>query len=74
MTSFAAVHLLWSGHLSPIHGTGLTPIETPTSYALAGATTEVGRRAAIEAAVVENVFSPYRGADITCVLNGRLSI
>ncbi len=70
----AALHLQLSGHLSPISGTGLTPIQAPTFYALAGVTAELARGFALEGAVVENVFSPQRGADISFVLGVRSSL
>lgn len=60
-----ALHAQASAHLSPITGTGLDQLDAFTAYVLGGATFALGRAAWLEAAVVENVFSPDRGADIT---------
>lgn len=65
-----------SGHLSPLAGTGLSQLDGRTFYLLGGATFALGRDAsdaAMELAVVENVFSPYRGADITFLFAYRSS-
>jgi hypothetical protein len=59
-----AVHLQFSGHAEPITGTGLPQFDANTYYVTAGVTARVGP-VTIHAGAVENVFSPYRGADIT---------
>lgn len=63
-----ALQLQGSGHLSPLVATGLDQLDAATAYVLAGVTVAVARAVELEAAVVENVFSPYRGADITFLL------
>lgn len=60
-----------SGHLSPIVHTGLEQLDRYTAYVLGGVTFALGRSAAVEGAVIENVFSPYRGADITFLIGLR---
>lgn len=63
-----AVHAQLAGHASPLGGTGLGVVDAPTFYVLAGAGVALPARLELRAAVVENVFSPYRGADVTFVL------
>jgi Protein of unknown function (DUF3187) len=59
------LQLQGSVHLSPLEGTGLGQLDGTTAYVAAGATFRLSRAVGIDAGVVENVFSPYRGADIT---------
>lgn len=60
-----------SGHSSALGGTGVDPVDSPTFYALLGTTVALARAWLLDAAVVENVFSPYRGADITFLVGVR---
>jgi hypothetical protein len=62
------LQLQGSVHLSPLEHTGLGQLDGTTAYVLVGATFRLSRAVSLDAAVVENVFSPYRGADITFVL------
>jgi hypothetical protein len=66
-----ALHLQGSAHASPLRGTGLPEIDAPTYYLLLGSTFALARSAALEVGVVENVFSPGRGADFTVLLGLR---
>lgn len=69
-----ALQLQGSGHLSPLADTGLDQLYGKTAYVLAGATFALSRAADLDAAVVENVFSPYRGADITFLFQVRTAL
>ncbi len=60
-----AVQLQASAHLSPLARTGLDQLDDATAYVLAGVSVALSPSASLDAAVVENVFSPYRGADVT---------
>lgn len=60
-----ALQLQASGHLSPLAGTGLDQLDAATAYVVGGATIALSSRVELGAGIVENVFSPYRGADIT---------
>jgi uncharacterized protein DUF3187 len=68
-----ALHGQVSAHLSPISGTGLGQLDGPTFYLLGGATFALGPAASLELAAVENIFSPYRGADISFLVAYRSS-
>ena len=63
-----ALQLQASGHGSPMRGTGLGQLDGPTFYLLAGLTARLGAALALDLGAAENVFSPYRGADLTFVL------
>jgi hypothetical protein len=54
-----------SAHASPLHATGLGPLDHQTAYVLLGLTSRLAGGAVLDAGVAENVFSPYRGADLT---------
>ncbi len=54
-----------SGHTSPIRGTGLSEIEGPTYYVVAGGSYAVSKLLSIDLGATENVLSPGRGADFT---------
>lgn len=54
-----------SGHTSPIRGTGLSEIEGPTYYVVAGGSYAVSTLLSIDLGAAENVLSPGRGADFT---------
>ncbi len=60
-----------SAHASPLVRTGLDQLDAATFYVLVGATMALSRSADLETGVVENVFSPYRGADITFLFGAR---
>jgi hypothetical protein len=60
-----ALHAQWSGHGSPLTGTGLYSLDHPTSYVLLGTSVRVARGLTLQVGAVENVFSPKRGADVT---------
>jgi hypothetical protein len=60
-----ALHLQASGHASPLTRTGLGQLDRITAYILGGATFAVGSHVSVDVGVSENVFSPYRGADIS---------
>lgn len=63
-----ALHAQASAHLSPLARTGLEQLDAFTAYVLGGVGFALGPAASLEAAVVENVFSPNRGADITFLI------
>jgi hypothetical protein len=54
-----------SRHLSPLGSTGLDQLDASTAYVLVGVKIALSRSVHLDAAVVENIFSPMRGADIT---------
>jgi hypothetical protein len=60
-----------SAHGSPLRGTGLAQLDHPTAYVLAGVTWRLAPDALLDFAMVENLFSPYRGADFTFVAGVR---
>jgi len=66
-----AFHLQLSGHQSPLRGTGISQIDEPTFYLLAGMTAAVARVLEVELGVAENVWSPHWGADLTVLLGLR---
>jgi hypothetical protein len=66
-----AFHLQLSGHQSPLRGSGISQIDEPTFYLLLGATAALPRGLALEVGVVENVWSPHWGADITLLVGVR---
>jgi hypothetical protein len=66
-----ALHLQLSGHQSPLRGSGISQIDKPTFYLLLGMTAALPRGLALEVGVVENVWSPHWGADITLLLGLR---
>jgi len=65
------LHAQGSGHRSPLHGTGFSPIDRPTYYLLGGVSLVLGRLLEAEVGVVENVWSPHWGADFTVLLGLR---
>jgi len=67
-----AVHLQFSAHAAPIVGTGMMQIQAPTYYLTAGASGRVGQLE-VYGGAVENVFSPYRGADISFIAGVQLA-
>ncbi len=69
-TPAIALHAQLSGDLSPLASTGVSQLDAPVNYVLAGGTFALGR-IAMEAAIVENVLSPYRGADVAFELGIR---
>ncbi|WP_242342437.1 hypothetical protein [Anaeromyxobacter terrae] len=66
-----ALQLQASGHLSPLGGTGLGQLDGSTAYVLGGATVALSSHVDLETGIAENIFSPYRGADITLVAGLR---
>jgi hypothetical protein len=62
-----------SGHLSPMRSTGFDQLDRPTAYLLVGVDVALSRSVRLHAAVAENIFSPYRGADITFPLGVEAS-
>jgi hypothetical protein len=66
-----SVHLQGAAHTSPLGGTGLDPLDANTYYVLAGLRAQVGR-AELHFGLVENVFSPSRGADFSVLGGVRL--
>jgi hypothetical protein len=66
-----ALQLQASGHVSPLTGTGLDQLDAGTAYVLGGVTVELAPSIHLDAGIVENIFSPYRGADITFLLGVR---
>ncbi|HTN51189.1 MAG TPA: hypothetical protein VML50_02200 [Anaeromyxobacter sp.] len=69
LAPWASVVLQGSAHTSAIVGTGLSVIEGPTFYALAGAIFEPARSVSISLGLVENVFANTRGADFSGLLD-----
>ncbi len=66
-----ALQVQASGHLSPLAGSGLGQVDRATAYVLGGATFALARRVELQAGIAENVFSPYRGADLTLLVGLR---
>jgi Protein of unknown function (DUF3187) len=66
-----ALQLQASAHGSPLAHTGLDQLDAATSYVLVGATVALSRSVDLDGGIVENVFSPYRGADITFLFGVR---
>jgi hypothetical protein len=62
------LHLQGSTHLSPLARTGIGQLDDATTYLLVGATLALSRSIDARVAVIENVFSPLRGADISFIL------
>jgi len=62
-----ALQVQASGHVSPLTHTGLDQLDATTAYVLGGVTVAMSS-VTLDAGVVENIFSPYRGADITFLL------
>jgi hypothetical protein len=67
------LHAQASGHGSPLRGTRIDQLDAPTAYLLGGVSVALSRSVHLHAAVVENIFSPYRGADITFPIGLELS-
>jgi len=63
-----ALQVQASGHVSPLTHTGLDQLDATTAYVLGGVTVAIASSVTLDAGVVENIFSPYRGADITFLL------
>lgn len=70
-TERVALYTQASGHLSPLRGTGLGQIDSPTFYVLAGLGVSLPAGLELTAGVVENVWSPYRGADVSFLVGLR---
>ena len=66
-----ALHLQLSAATSPIEGTGLSTIDDGVRYVLLGFTYLVSPSWGLEFGAVENIYSPYRGADFAFFLAGR---
>jgi hypothetical protein len=60
-----------SAHAPPFYNTGLDRIDKPTFYALLGISQRLVSGAVVDLGLVENIFSPDRGADFTIVLAVR---
>lgn len=65
------LHFQLSASTSPLHGTGLDDIDDGVRYALLGISARVSRSWELEFGVVENIWSPDRGADFTILLGAR---
>ncbi len=63
-----ALQVQASGHVSPLTGTGLDQLDASTAYVLGGVTVALASCVSADIGLVENIFSPYRGADITFLL------
>jgi len=70
-TDALALHLQLSASTSPLRGTGLDEVDAGVRYLLLGLSARVSPSWEIELGLVENVFSPYRGADFAVLLGGR---
>jgi len=70
-TDALALHLQGSASTSPLRGTGLDEMDAGVRYLLLGLSARVSPTWELEFAMVENVFSPFRGADFTLLLGGR---
>lgn len=68
VSSRLALQLQGSWHMAPLRGTGIDRLDSPTAYVLFGVTRRLGADALVDVGVAENVFSPYRGADISFLL------
>jgi len=66
-----ALQLQARAHSSPLVGTGLPQLDDPCFYVLAGATLRIEGWPDVDLGLVENVWSPYRGADLAFVLAVR---
>ncbi len=67
-----ALHAQMSAHLSPVwsEAWGIT---WWTFYALVGANFRIGDAGALQVGVAENVLTPFRGADLTFLVDGRIA-
>ena len=72
--SRVALQVQGSYHLSPLAHSGLRSIDGNTAYVLVGATVALPRSVDLQLAVVENVFSPSRGADISFLFGARAAL
>ncbi len=72
--SSVALHAQASADTSPLRGTGLDEVDGGVRYVLVGASVGVSRSVELDFAAVENVFSPYRGADFAVVVDARLRL
>ena len=72
VSSLVALNAQWSSHLSPFERTGIPQLDAPTHYLLLGVSVELTRSLLLEAAAVENVFSPASGADFSMLLGLRV--
>jgi len=68
------LHAQASADTSPLRGTGLDDVDGGVRYVLLGASVALSRTADLDVAAVENVFSPYRGADLAIVVGVRLNL
>jgi hypothetical protein len=69
-----ALHLQLSGHTSPVRIDDAPGMTVSDFYVLAGAEWQVAPGAAVALSMVENVFSPGRGADFSVLLGLRLGL
>ncbi len=67
VASWATLHVQGSIHTSPVTATGITALDAPSYYLLAGVAIEPVRTMSIAFGLVENLFGGH-GADITGVL------
>jgi hypothetical protein len=68
-----ALHLQLSGHTPPLRVDEAPGMSQSTFYVLAGAEWQVAPGASIALSMVENLFSPGRGADFSVLLGFRLT-
>jgi hypothetical protein len=54
-----------SAHSSPLHSTSLAQLDHATAYVLLGLTARIAPGAVVDVGIAENVFSPYRGTDVS---------
>ena len=74
LSDVVALHGQASAHASPLTGTGLSALDDPTFYVIAGTTVNLSRSVSADLGLVENVFSPGRGADFTILLGAKARI
>jgi hypothetical protein len=67
-SSRLALQLQASAHSAPLRATGIDRLDRPTAYVLFGVSARLPRETVLDVGVAENVFSPYRGADISLLL------
>jgi hypothetical protein len=72
ISRLVALNAQWSSHLSPFERTGIPQLDASTHYLLLGASFELSRLLVLEAAAVENVFSPASGVDFAVLLGLRM--
>jgi hypothetical protein len=67
-----AINIQWSSHISPFARTGIPQLDAPVHYLLLGVSMQLTRSLLLEAAAVENIFSPASGVDFAMLFGLRI--